>query len=107
MNWAQTHSYLQINPQRRSKREAPPPPGDGGAENDHCCCSCWCSSRTFLPTKQSGAREMVPPERRETPGVFFAVRNTRPGGSGPRSEGELACGGARPLYLLAHSRIGW
>src|SRR5262245_32751929 len=38
---------------------------------------------TFLPTKQSGAREMVPPERREAPGVFFAVRNTRPGGSGP------------------------
>src|SRR5262249_29655193 len=62
---------------------------------------------TFLPTKQSGAREMVPPERREAPGVFFAVRNTRPGGSGPRCEGELACGGARPLYLLAHSRIGW
>src|SRR5262245_46035596 len=30
---------------------------------------------TFLPTKQSGAREMVPPERREAPGVFFAVRN--------------------------------
>src|SRR5262249_45773720 len=49
MNWAQTHSYLQINPQRRSKREAPPSPGDGGGEKNQCCFSFWCSSLDVPP----------------------------------------------------------
>src|SRR5262245_5583429 len=71
MNWAQTHSYLQINPQRRSKREAPPSPGDGGAENDHCCCSCWCSSLDVPPDEAiRGAGDGSPGKARGPGGIF-------------------------------------
>src|SRR5262249_59887306 len=83
MNWAQTHSYLQINPQRRSKREAPPSPGDGGAEKDHCCCSCWCSSLDGPPDEAiPGAGEGFP-RTREAPGEFLLWGTPRPVGPGP------------------------
>src|SRR5215510_2835347 len=65
------------------EREAPPSPGDGGAENDHCCCSCWCSSLDVPPDEAIRGAGDGSPGKARAPGVFFAVRNTRPGGSGP------------------------
>src|SRR5262249_35107658 len=107
MNWAQTHSYLQINPQRRSKREAPPSPGDGGAVNDHCCCSCWCSSLDVPPDEAIRGAGDGSPGKARGPGGIFRCEKHPAGWIGTPQRGRTRMRGARPLYLLAHSRIGW